>query len=48
MDFIKDKNYNADRVAVEVNGKIVPKAEFEKTTLKDDDEVEIVCFVGGG
>ncbi|MCI8804867.1 MAG: sulfur carrier protein ThiS [Clostridiales bacterium] len=48
LDFIKDKNYNADRVAVEVNGKIVPKAEFEKTTLKDDDEVEIVCFVGGG
>ena len=48
LDFIKDKNYNADRVAVEVNGKIVPKADFEKTTLKDDDEVEIVCFVGGG
>ena len=48
LDFIKDKNYNADRVAVEVNGKIVPKAEFEKTTLKDDDEVEMVCFVGGG
>ena len=48
LDFIKDKNYNTDRVAVEVNGKIVPKAEFEKTTLKDDDEVEIVSFVGGG
>lgn len=48
LDFIKDKNYNADRVAVEVNGRIVPRAEFEKTTLKDDDEVEIVCFVGGG
>ncbi len=48
LNFIKDKNYNADRVAVEVNGKIVPKTEFEKTTLKDDDEVEIVCFVGGG
>ncbi len=48
LDFLKERNYSADRVAVELNGSIVPKREFEKTTLKDDDEVEIVCFVGGG
>jgi len=48
LDFLKSRNYSADRVAVELNGRIVPKTEFENTTLMDSDEVEIVCFVGGG
>lgn len=47
-DFLKRENYHADRVAVEVNGKIIPKTEFEKKILKDSDKVEIVSFVGGG
>jgi|SRR5579864_3081405 len=37
-----------DRVAVELNLEIVPRAEWEKTTLKDGDKLEVVHFVGGG
>ncbi|MDR2699159.1 MAG: sulfur carrier protein ThiS [Candidatus Methanoplasma sp.] len=37
-----------DRVAVELNGKIVPRAEYPRILLKEDDSVEIVGFVGGG
>ncbi len=48
LDFLKSQNYAYNRVAVELNGNIIPKAKFESTTLKDSDEVEIVCFVGGG
>ena len=39
----------ADRpAAVEVNGKIVPKAKHEEYILIDGDSVEIVTLVGGG
>ncbi len=47
-DFLVEQNYNVDRVAIELNGEIISKTKFQSTTLKDSDEVEIVCFVGGG
>lgn len=37
-----------ERVAVELNADIVPKAGYEKQLLADDDKIEIVHFVGGG
>ena len=37
-----------DRVAVELNLEIVPRANWEATSLKADDKLEIVHFVGGG
>ncbi len=37
-----------DRVAVELNLEIVPRASWESTLLKDGDRLEIVHFVGGG
>lgn len=36
------------RVAVELNGDIVPKAQYSDTIFKDGDSVEVVSFVGGG
>lgn len=37
-----------DRVAVELNLAIIPRANWETTTLKDGDRLEVVHFVGGG
>ncbi|MDD2541201.1 MAG: sulfur carrier protein ThiS [Desulfuromonadaceae bacterium] len=37
-----------ERVAVELNANIVPKAGYEKQLLSDGDKIEIVHFVGGG
>lgn len=37
-----------DRVAVELNLEIVPRSQWETTTLQDDDKLEVVHFVGGG
>jgi thiamine biosynthesis protein ThiS len=37
-----------DRVAVELNLEIVPRGDWEATTLKDGDRLEVVHFVGGG
>jgi thiamine biosynthesis protein ThiS len=37
-----------ERVAVELNADIVPKANYEHQFLADGDKIEIVHFVGGG
>ena len=37
-----------DRVAVELNREIVPRAQWPSSALKDGDKLEIVHFVGGG
>ena len=37
-----------DRVAVELNLEIVPRALWETTSLKNGDKLEVVHFVGGG
>lgn len=36
------------RIAVELNKTMVPRRDWEKTILKDGDQIEIVHFVGGG
>ena len=36
------------RLAVELNGEIVPKSQHATTTLNDGDQLEIVVAVGGG
>ncbi|MCH7698280.1 MAG: glycine oxidase ThiO [Chloroflexi bacterium] len=36
------------RVAVAINGEVVPRTEHEQTSLNDGDQVEIVRMVGGG
>lgn len=37
-----------DRVAVELNLEIVPRANWQTAELKDGDKLEVVHFVGGG
>lgn len=36
------------RIAIEHNLEIVPKARWEETALREGDRLEIVHFVGGG
>lgn len=47
-EYLVTTSYDMNRVAVELNGDIVPKALYDKTILKDCDSVEVVSFVGGG
>ena len=48
LELLQKQNYRTERVAVELNGEIVPKAAFGQTILKDGDRLEVVSFVGGG
>jgi len=47
-EVLADMEINGQRVAVELNEEIVPKAKYGETVLKDGDKVEVVRFVGGG
>lgn len=47
-EYLATTNYDTKRIAVERNGDIVFKAQYEETVLCDGDSVEIVSFVGGG
>jgi thiamine biosynthesis protein ThiS len=45
---LQQLDISRERVAVELNADIIPKAHYEKQPLCDGDKIEIVHFVGGG
>ena len=47
-EYLNSAGYDQMRVAVELNGDIVPKEQYCDTIFKDGDNVEVVSFVGGG
>ena len=47
-DLITHLGLKGDRVAVELNGAIAPRAQWRSTPLADGAKLEIVHFVGGG
>lgn len=47
-EYLSTTNYNLQYIAVERNGDIVPKNQYDSTLLQDKDVLEVVSFVGGG
>jgi sulfur carrier protein len=47
-DLILKRGFREDRVAVELNGRIIPRSEYANVPLNERDNIEIVGFVGGG
>ena len=47
-ELLEAMDAGSQRVAVELNMDIVPRASYSETLLKDGDSVEVVRFVGGG
>jgi len=48
LDLVVSQGHDPLRIAVELNGRVSPRAGYADVVLKDDDVVEIVGFVGGG
>ena len=48
LDLLKKYKLANKKIAVEHNGVIVPKVMFKKKYLKNNDNIEIVHFIGGG
>jgi len=46
--YLETTDYDPRRIAVERNGDIVLKSQYDVTVLEDGDRLEIVSFVGGG
>ena len=47
-DLIKKYKLNENKIAIELNGIILPKKLYNEKKLKNNDKVEIVQFIGGG
>jgi sulfur carrier protein len=47
-ELLIEKAFRIPMIAVEYNGTIPTKSEFESITLKDGDVIEVVSFMGGG
>lgn len=48
MDILVSKGFDPSRVAVEMDGRICPRAEFPTRRILGGERMEIVSFVGGG
>ena len=48
QDLLKKYKLNNKKVAIELNGVIIPKIKYKKRYLKNKDIIEIVHFIGGG
>lgn len=47
-EYLATTDYDPKRIAVERNGEIVFKSQYDEVVLQDEDSVEVVSFVGGG
>ena len=47
-DLIKKFKLKENKIAIELNGVILPKKFYSTKKIKDKDNVEIVQFIGGG
>ena len=48
LAYLTDQEYRTDRIAIELNGDIVSRKDYDKVTLTDGDSIENEHFVGGG
>ena len=48
LKLIESLKINKDRVVIELNKNILKKDLFDSTLLSENDQLEIVTFVGGG
>jgi len=47
-EYLAKTDYDPKRIAIERNGDILFRSNYDSTVLKDGDSLEIVSFVGGG
>ena len=48
QDLLQDLGMTEGRIAVEVNGNIVPRSQFSSQRISNLDSIEIVQAIGGG
>ncbi len=48
FEYLKEAGFEPERVVVERNFEIIPKDQLGNVTIQDEDEIEVLRFVGGG
>ena len=48
QDLLQDLGMTTGRIAVELNGNIVPRSQFSSQLIRNLDSIEIVQAIGGG
>ena len=47
-ELVKQLDLTPERIAIELNQNVVRRADWPSTVLRENDQIEIVHFVGGG
>ena len=47
-DVLKNFEIDANKIAIEINQKVIPKSLYKNTLIKNEDKIEVVQFIGGG
>ena len=47
-EYLTSEGFDTERIAVECDGKIIPKKDYVNKIILDGEIIEIVSFVGGG
>ena len=45
---LKRMNYTFPLVVVKINGKVIPKAEYDETIVPDNSIIEVIHLISGG
>ena len=48
IQLLNNLQFDTTKIAVEKNGEIVPKSQYDTVILNENDVLEVVSFVGGG
>ena len=48
LDLLKKYKLINKKIAIEHNGIIIPKTQYKRKNLKNNDKIEVVHFIGGG
>lgn len=47
-EMLEKEEFDKSRIAIEINGEIISKKDYNETLLHTGDKIEVVSFVGGG
>ncbi len=47
-EYLLSKGLKPESVVIELNGQVVKREQWERIVLKENDELEVLRFVGGG
>lgn len=48
LEYLRETGFDPERVVVERNLEIIPKERLSDVTINNEDEIEVLMFVGGG